>query len=74
MCRVTGVLHDGDLVKLDLVATKEGFFADAAVTVPVGHVSRTADALVRCAEVAFWQLIIYDLAVIHVRLSSVSLS
>jgi len=49
------VLHAGDLVKLDLVATKEGFFADAAVTVPVGHVSRTADALVRCAEVAFWK-------------------
>jgi len=43
----------GDLVKLDLVAEKDGFFADAAVTVTVGEVSQTASALVRCAESAF---------------------
>jgi methionyl aminopeptidase len=46
-------LAAGDLVKLDLVAEKDGFFADAAVTVRVGQVSATADALVRCAESAF---------------------
>jgi methionyl aminopeptidase len=46
-------LQAGDLVKLDLVAEKDGFFADAAVTVKVGEVSSTADALVRCAESAF---------------------
>src|SRR5947207_2946730 len=46
-------LQTGDLVKLDLVAEKDGFFADAAVTVRVGEVSATADALVRCAESAF---------------------
>ena len=49
------VVREGDLVKLDLVAMKDGFFADAAVTVRVGKVSSTADALVRCAEAAFWQ-------------------
>jgi methionyl aminopeptidase len=49
------MLKDGDLVKLDLVAMKDGFFADAAVTVRVGKVSTTADALVRCAESAFWK-------------------
>src|SRR3954453_17751933 len=27
------VLNDGDIVKLDLVAMKDGFFADAAITV-----------------------------------------
>jgi methionyl aminopeptidase len=48
-------LRDGDLVKLDLVAVKDGLFADAAVTVRVGNVSKTADALVRCAEAAFWK-------------------
>jgi len=48
-------LRDGDLVKLDLVAVKDGLFADAAVTVRVGNVSTTADALVRCAEAAFWK-------------------
>jgi len=49
----TRVLQDGDLVKLDLVAEKDGFYADAAVTVRVGVVSPEADALVRCAERAF---------------------
>ena len=48
-------LREGDLVKLDLVAEKDGFLADAAVTVRVGRVSETADALVRCAESAFTQ-------------------
>ena len=49
------VLQAGDLVKLDLVAEKDGFFADAAVTVGVGEVSAKAAALMRCAESAFHQ-------------------
>ena len=49
------VLQDGDLLKLDLVACKDGIFADAAVTVPIGKVSHTAEALRRCAEAAFWK-------------------
>ncbi|HYL83723.1 MAG TPA: type I methionyl aminopeptidase, partial [Candidatus Angelobacter sp.] len=49
------VIQDGDLVKLDLVAEKDGFFADAAVTVRVGAVPETAAALARCAESAFQQ-------------------
>src|SRR5215472_15819295 len=48
-------LQAGDLLKLDLVAEKDGFFADAAVTVRIGAVTETADALVRCAESAFGQ-------------------
>jgi len=48
-------LCEGDLVKLDLVAEKNGFYADAAVTVPVGAVSPVAGALVRAAENAFRQ-------------------
>ncbi len=47
------ILRSGDLVKLDLTADKDGFVADAAVTVRVGQVSNEADALVRCAEKAF---------------------
>jgi methionyl aminopeptidase len=47
------VLRDGDIVKLDLVACKDGFFADAAVTIPVGNVSPAAKGLIRCAESAF---------------------
>lgn len=49
----TRVLRSGDLVKLDVTAEKGGFVADAAVTVRVGQVSPTADALIRCAERAF---------------------
>ena len=47
------VIGEGDLVKLDLVAEKDGFFADAAVTVMVGAVSVAAASLARCAEAAF---------------------
>ncbi|HUI54799.1 MAG TPA: type I methionyl aminopeptidase [Bryobacteraceae bacterium] len=47
------VVQTGDLVKLDLVAEKEGFFADAAVTIAVGEADETARALARCAESAF---------------------
>jgi methionyl aminopeptidase len=48
-------LTEGDLVKLDVTAQRDGFVADAAVTVRVGQVSATADALARCAETAFRQ-------------------
>jgi len=48
-------LREGDLVKLDVTAEKDGYYADAAVTVRVGAVSDTAQALVRCAESAFRQ-------------------
>src|SRR5258707_14513806 len=47
------VILEGDLVKLDLVAARDGFFADAAVTVLVGAVSPAAAGLARCAESAF---------------------
>jgi methionyl aminopeptidase len=48
-------IREGDLVKLDLVAEKDGFFADAAVTVCAGAVAPEARELARCAESAFWQ-------------------
>jgi methionyl aminopeptidase len=47
------VIQGGDLVKLDLVAEKDGYFADAAVTVAAGDPGATGAALVRCAESAF---------------------
>ena len=46
-------LADGDLVKLDVTVEKNGFMADACVTVPVGRVSAHAAALVETAERAF---------------------
>ncbi len=46
-------IHPGDLVKLDLVAEKDGFFADAAVSIQVPPVSAPARELTHCAERAF---------------------
>src|SRR5271169_734338 len=43
----------GDLVKLDVTVEKDGFMADAAVTVPVGEVTEERQRLVACAERAF---------------------
>ncbi len=48
-------IRAGDLVKLDLVAEKDGFFADAAVSVIAEPGTPLARELVRCAETAFWQ-------------------
>lgn len=46
-------LKEGDLVKLDVTVEKDGFMADAAITVPVGRVSPQAEKLIACAERAF---------------------
>jgi methionyl aminopeptidase len=47
------VIREGDLVKLDVTAEKNGLMADAAVTVPVAPASDDARRLARCAERAF---------------------
>lgn len=46
-------LQEGDLVKLDVTIEKDGFMADAAVTVAVGEVSEEKRRLISCAERAF---------------------
>ena len=46
-------LQPGDLVKLDVTVEKNGFMADAAITVPVGEVTKEQRNLVACAERAF---------------------
>src|SRR5215471_5853164 len=46
-------LEAGDVVKLDVTIEKDGFMADAAVTVPVGEVSDEKRRLIACAERAF---------------------
>ena len=47
------VIREGDLVKLDLVAEKDGYFADAAVSLTAGTAGVLEAALIRCAEAAF---------------------
>lgn len=47
------VLDSGDLVKLDVTVEKNGYMADAAITVGVGQVSPENQRLIACAERAF---------------------
>ncbi len=44
------LLQRGDVVSLDLVAEKDGFYADAAVTLALSRTPGHQDALIRCAE------------------------
>jgi methionyl aminopeptidase len=46
-------LQEGDLVKLDVTIEKDGFMADAAITVPVGEVTEERRRLADCAERSF---------------------
>jgi methionyl aminopeptidase len=46
-------VREGDLVKLDVTVEKDGFMADAAVTVAAGTVSGESQRLIACAERAF---------------------
>jgi methionyl aminopeptidase len=48
-------VEPGDLVKLDVTFEKDGFMADAAITVPVEPVSDEGRRLVKCAERAFYR-------------------
>ncbi|NPU85103.1 MAG: type I methionyl aminopeptidase [Syntrophaceae bacterium] len=44
------VLKDGDIVGLDFGALYQGYYGDAAITVPVGEVSEEAKRLIRVTE------------------------
>jgi methionyl aminopeptidase len=46
-------IREGDLVKLDVTIEKDGFMADAAVTVGVGNISEEKSRLMACAERVF---------------------
>ncbi len=40
-------IQPGDIVKLDVVAIKDGYYGDAAVTIPVGKVRPEVERLIR---------------------------
>jgi len=48
------VFREGDLVGLDFGVCYQGFYGDAAVTVPVGRVDAESERLMRTAEGALW--------------------
>lgn len=49
------VLKEGDIIGLDFGVLFEGFYGDAAVTVPVGKVRPDAQRLIAVAEAAFFK-------------------
>jgi methionyl aminopeptidase len=51
------VLQEGDIVSIDVGASLGGYFGDSAVTLPVGHVSEEAAALLRVTEEALYKAI-----------------
>jgi methionyl aminopeptidase len=44
------VLHDGDLLSIDIGTTLDGYVSDSAVTVPVGNISRAAQRLLEVTQ------------------------
>ena len=48
-------LREGDIIGLDFGVKYEGFYGDAALTVPVGEVSPLALRLIACAEESFYR-------------------
>ncbi|MFI5294761.1 MAG: type I methionyl aminopeptidase [Thermodesulfovibrionales bacterium] len=48
------VLKDGDIVSIDIGVLLDGFYGDAAITVPIGTVDREAAELIRATEEALY--------------------
>ena len=46
-------LRDGDVVKLDVTVEKDGYMADAAITVPVGNVTEERRRMIAAARAGF---------------------
>ncbi|MFH1147637.1 MAG: type I methionyl aminopeptidase [Pseudomonadota bacterium] len=48
------ILKEGDIVSLDFGVIRDGYYGDAAITLPVGNVSEAAGVLVRTTEEALY--------------------
>jgi methionyl aminopeptidase len=46
----TRLLQEGDILSLDMGAVIDGYYGDAAITVPVGRISREAERLLRVTQ------------------------
>jgi len=63
-------LEDGDILSLDFGAYYDGFYGDAAVTVPIGNVSEVAIKLISATEKSL--LVAIEKSATHNRLSDIS--
>jgi len=48
------ILKDGDIVSIDMGVLLDGFYGDAAITVPVGNISAEASRLLKTTEEALY--------------------
>jgi methionyl aminopeptidase len=49
------VLHEGDIIKIDLGVYYRGYHGDATITVPVGKISAETQRLLRVCETSLWR-------------------
>lgn len=63
-------LKNGDIVSIDIGAEIDGFYGDAAITLPVGEISAEAGRLLKITEIALYEGI--KMAVAGRRLSDIS--
>lgn len=64
------VLKDGDIISIDLGVIKDGFYGDAAITIPVGNISEKAKGLIKATEESLY--IGINEAVVGNRVSDIS--
>lgn len=64
------VLNSGDIISIDIGAVIDGFYGDAAITLPVGDISTEASRLLKITETALYEGI--KMAVAGRRLSDIS--
>src|SRR4030066_2440012 len=64
------VLKNGDIISIDIGAVIDGFYGDAAITLPVGDISTEASRLLKITEAALYEGI--KMAVAGRRLSDIS--
>jgi methionyl aminopeptidase len=50
-------IQEGDILGLDLGAKIEGYYGDAAITIPIGKISKEDEALIACAKDALYHAI-----------------
>lgn len=51
------VLKDGDILGIDIGSEIEGYYGDAAITMPIGNISQDDEALIACAKDALYYAI-----------------
>lgn len=49
------VLQEGDIVSIDIGATFDGYYGDAAITLPVGRINPDAEKLLRVTEESLYE-------------------